>query len=324
MVFLASERPHRSFGQPAISVIIPAYNAENYVLETLSSVLGQTLEALEVIVVDDASTDRTAAIVAELARRDPRLRLISQCRNSGVCHARNAGIAAAEAPWIAFIDSDDVVAPERLAAMLAAAETLGVDWVADDQMVVEDPGGKPLGRVFRHEADGARIIEVTHLIERDPPERIGYGTLKPLVRRSFLIDQQIGFRVGLERFEDFVFHVECGTRAARMALLNRPFYCYRRRPGSLTSIEPIATLTGMLRQNAATQAIAQRWRANLVDGALARREKRIRAALNYRTLLGHLCRRELGLAVKTLGSKPASSAHLLVGLASAARRRLLS
>lgn len=90
-----------------VSVIIPAYNRENYIEECIMSVLKQDYDELEVVVVDDASTDKTAARVQKIAKKDSRVVLIKNKKNIGVAQARNIGINAASGSWIAFLDSDD-------------------------------------------------------------------------------------------------------------------------------------------------------------------------------------------------------------------------
>lgn len=309
-------------GAPLVSVVIPAFNVGAYLSATLDSVLSQSLARLEVIVVDDASTDGTAACALSAAGRDGRVRLVARARNGGVCEARNQGLAAARGRWVAFVDSDDWIAADRLERMVEAAETLGADWLADDQYVVERPGARPLGRVARREAEGARRVGLEHLIHRDPPERIGYGTLKPLVRRRFLLEQGIEFRVGHERFEDFVFHVECGLAGGVLALLNEPLYFYRRHPGSLTGMDSVATLRGMLRQNALALVLARRHAAQHAIAALARRKVQISRALQYRLIRQALAARAFGSVARQLLFVPGAGLALIVGMGRAATRRL--
>ena len=103
---------------PAVSVIVPAYNAAATIGETLRSVSAQTCEGLEIIVIDDGSTDETADIVAEYARSEPRLRLIRQA-NAGVAAARNVALENATAEYIAPIDADDLWHPTRVEKHLA-------------------------------------------------------------------------------------------------------------------------------------------------------------------------------------------------------------
>ena len=98
---------------PKISVIVPIYNAAPYVAKCLEGILSQTYRNIEVILIDDGSTDRSAEICQAFAQKDPRIRFISQ-ENQGVSATRNNGIALAEGEFIAFIDSDDEVCPEYL------------------------------------------------------------------------------------------------------------------------------------------------------------------------------------------------------------------
>ena len=100
-----------------ISVIIPTYNRASLLPRALDSVLRQTWEDLEVIVVDDASRDDTPQVMA--ACTDPRVRYIRLEKNSGACVARNTGVAQARGEWIAFQDSDDLWLPEKLEKQMA-------------------------------------------------------------------------------------------------------------------------------------------------------------------------------------------------------------
>lgn len=108
--------------QPKVSVIMPAYNAEDTVRGSVASVLQQSLTELELVVVDDGSSDNSARLVRELADGDPRLHLICQ-PNRGAGPARNRGLSAARGEYIAFLDSDDYWAPDCLERLAAALDT---------------------------------------------------------------------------------------------------------------------------------------------------------------------------------------------------------
>lgn len=103
---------------PKVSVVIPAYNGQRYLADTIKSVLAQSMPFLEVIVVDDGSTDNTAGLVRDFIKRDNRVRYFKQ-EHSGVSAARNRGISQARAEYIAFIDHDDLWSPEKLEKQLA-------------------------------------------------------------------------------------------------------------------------------------------------------------------------------------------------------------
>jgi glycosyltransferase involved in cell wall biosynthesis len=106
---------------PEISIVIPAYNAEKYLAETLTGVLAQTFSDWELLLIDDGSTDATAEIAARYARRDSRIRLVRQ-ENRGLPGARNRGIAASDpaSAYLIFLDADDLWEPDALEALHAA------------------------------------------------------------------------------------------------------------------------------------------------------------------------------------------------------------
>ena len=109
-----------------VSVIIPCYNAAPWIEETLHCVTNQSHSNLEVIVVDDGSTDETWAALQRFV--DPRIRLFKQ-PNAGAATARNVGLQSARGTFIQFLDADDVMSPGKIAAQLLAAESLGPNWV---------------------------------------------------------------------------------------------------------------------------------------------------------------------------------------------------
>ncbi|MBQ2730646.1 MAG: glycosyltransferase family 2 protein [Clostridia bacterium] len=104
-----------------VSVIMPAYNAEQTISASIESVLAQTHGELELLVVNDCSADRTAEIVREFCERDKRVRLLENETNSGVSLSRNHGVREASFDWIAFLDSDDTWEPEKLKRQLETA-----------------------------------------------------------------------------------------------------------------------------------------------------------------------------------------------------------
>jgi len=104
-------------GDRTVAVIIPMFNSTSTIVETLESVIGQTYTDLEIVVVDDGSTDDSVEKVRLMQGRDPRVRLVQQ-PNSGVAAARNNGAASTTAPYLAFVDADDLWAPEKVEAQM--------------------------------------------------------------------------------------------------------------------------------------------------------------------------------------------------------------
>lgn len=104
-----------------ISVVMPAYNAEKTIAESIETVLKQTHENLELIIVDDASIDGTASIINTYARKNPQIRILRNTKNIGVAETRNKGIEAAKSDWIALLDSDDLWEPDKLERQIVLA-----------------------------------------------------------------------------------------------------------------------------------------------------------------------------------------------------------
>lgn len=126
---------------PDVSIIIPAYNTELYIAQAIDSALGQTFKNIEVIVVDDASTDSTLAIAQ--AYTDPRLRVIGHSKNLGAGAARNTALDAAQGQWIAVLDSDDWFAADRVESLLHFTEIEDTEFIADDLFFILDGETKP-------------------------------------------------------------------------------------------------------------------------------------------------------------------------------------
>jgi glycosyltransferase involved in cell wall biosynthesis len=126
---------------PAVSIIIPTYNRVAFIGRALDSVRQQEMQDYEIIVVDDASTDETPALLHARAATDERIRIIRRTHGRhGPAAARNAGIAAARGAWIAFLDSDDEWQPGKLAAFLRATDN-GVSLIGSDYHIIEDDQG---------------------------------------------------------------------------------------------------------------------------------------------------------------------------------------
>lgn len=123
--------------QPKVSVIMPVYNTETYVAQAIQSVLDQDLRDIELIVVNDGSTDRSLAVIESWAVRDNRLQVITQ-QNRGLSGARNAGLALANGKYIYFMDSDDILLPDTFSSCYEYCESDNLDFVFFDAEVFSD------------------------------------------------------------------------------------------------------------------------------------------------------------------------------------------
>lgn len=173
---------------PLVSVILPAYNAETFIEQTLASVLAQTYTNIEVLVVDDGSRDRTAEIVESIAQKDHSIILLRQS-NAGVAAARNLAIQNSKGEYIAPIDADDIWYPQKLEkqvqCLLQAEQSVGLVY-AWSMLINEE--GLPTGEYFNNNQEGDVYTELlyvnfignasTPLIRRACFERIGYYNCK--------------------------------------------------------------------------------------------------------------------------------------------------
>lgn len=317
------ERRDESIARPVVSVLIACRDAARWLPEALGSALAQTLAELEVILVDDGSRDASPAIAREVAARDPRLRIVVRASARGSAATRNEALALARGRWVAVLDADDRMAPQRLARLVATAETVGADWIADDQWIEVEASGWPPARLLFDEPGGACRLDAVRFLDRDPPETIGYGTLKPLVRRAFLAERGIRWRPEAGRSDDFAFTLDCMAAGASCWLLNEPLYHYRLRPGSqVTSLDSLATHAHMREVQGLVERICEGSADPALLAALARRRARIEAAALYRGTLEAARGGRLGAVLTALSRQPMLVGLLARGLAEAAARRV--
>lgn len=231
---------------PEVSVIIPAYNSEEYIAQALRSVLNQSYRNLEVILIDDASTDMTVTIARSF--HDPRLKIISNQQNRGVSYSRNRGIEVAQGKWIALLDSDDWYAPQRLKSLLKVARAKNADLVADDLFLINDRQQQHWSTLLSEGTesdlplvtaiDAVNFVKSDRLSAIDAKRTWSLGYTKPLIRKRFLLENSITYDEKVKVAEDFILYLECLRQGAKLYLLNQPYYYYRTRVSSLSTRKP--------------------------------------------------------------------------------------
>jgi len=213
-----------------VSVIIPAYNAGQSLPRALRSVCDQSLRAIEILVVDDASQDQTHQLAESIATTDPRVRVIRRSSNGGPSAARNAGIDAARGTWIALLDADDMYLPQRLTILTDAARSANCDLLADNIMLRCPKSGRPLGLAVPPAlAHSRRCLTPAEFVRCDRPFPGGFqqfGYLMPLIRRAFLDEHKLRYDADIWLAEDFVLYMRCLLAGARMMLLPDAYYQY--------------------------------------------------------------------------------------------------
>lgn len=130
---------------PLASVIMPAYNAEAFIAEAISSVLAQSISDWELIVIDDCSSDKTYEIAMRLQQQDPRICVLRNDANSGVAKTRNRGIDLAKGKYVAFLDSDDIWLPEKLARQIDRIDSTGAELCYCSYAIIGSSGEKVRG-----------------------------------------------------------------------------------------------------------------------------------------------------------------------------------
>lgn len=218
-----------------VSVIAPVYNVDKYVGECIKSVCEQTLTDIELIVIDDGSTDNSAAVCEKWAEKDPRVKLIRQ-PNQGVSVARNRGIKESCGEWIAFIDSDDWIEPNYIQVLYETAvksyadiSICGFYFDYPDEVVPRRHFEKNM--IFKGRDDISQIqIQILakkmSRIKNNSGDRIGAPWCK-LYNADFIKQNGLGFVPNLKRSQDVVFNLYAFEQAQTIAYKNLPLYHYR-------------------------------------------------------------------------------------------------
>ena len=234
---------------PIVSVVMANYNGERHLADALRSVLTQSLREVEILLVDDASTDRSLEIATDIAATDPRLKIRRLPRNVGPAAARNHALAMASGKWIAVVDSDDFIHPERLERLVKAAESENADIVADDMVMFHDDHVLPPARVLSGSlAKGPSWVTPAQYIlsNRLFVSCTTLGYLKPLIRASFLKRHSIGYAEDLRIAEDYDLILRLLVRGARFRVLPDLLYFYRRHGQSVSHRLSLPTLQAMI------------------------------------------------------------------------------
>ncbi|MBV9132082.1 MAG: glycosyltransferase [Chloroflexi bacterium] len=218
---------------PEVTVVIPMYNARRWIEETLQSVAHQTLplSQIEILVVDDASTDDSVAVATTfLAEHGLRGRVISKSRNAGPSAARNTGWQLAKTEWVQFVDADDLLAPHKLAAQLAAA----LEQPADVAVVYS-----PWQHYAQRDGAWGRIDDVVSpTVDDDPVLRIlqdfWFGYVGPTLIRTSVLKELGGLNEQLHLGEDFDLMLRIAMAGHRFhkVEVDQPAFFYRDTPDS--------------------------------------------------------------------------------------------
>jgi teichuronic acid biosynthesis glycosyltransferase TuaG len=211
---------HESLDDDLVSIITPAYNASTCLPATIASVLAQTYPNWELLIADDCSLDDTRKIIAKWADKDPRIRLVALLINSGPAAARNASLSEARGRWVAFLDSDDLWLPEKLAQSIAFAQRQDAALVYTGYRRI-DVGGQRTGQYIRI------------------PPRLTYRQLlgnTAIATSTVLIDRRQTGHIHMAQvyYDDFVCWLDILKRGLTAHGLNEDLMRYRVMPKSVS------------------------------------------------------------------------------------------
>ena len=278
--------------KPRVSVVIPTYNRQNLVVEAIESVLGQTFRDFEIIVVDDGSTDETAAkIQPYLARL-----IYTVQKNQGVAVARNTGIRLAQGEWICFLDSDDLWQPGKLAAQISFADTHPEYGLLASELQGFDANGKAGGS-----SKSAMYRIRNGLVVEDLLFGNWIQTSTVMLRRDCL-DQVGWFDEDVGQFgEDWLLWMRVASKFP-IYFMPEPLVSYRFHPGRLTLHQPEEQFRSLMRclqkmsnfpqfqkkphllREAEYRICIGRGKGNLYVGEYDRAEAKLQRAYKLRTI----------------------------------------
>ena len=233
---------HQDFGQPVISVIIPTWNAADFLPATLESVLAQTWPSVEIVVVDDGSTDATAELLAGYGAR---IKVVALANSGGPSRPRNQGVQHSEGEFIAFFDSDDLMEPEKLScAMEVFAAHPEVDFFCSNFRSI-DINGEVLKNdylseysVFRKDLRPANLADVGLMPGESAFRNLlrtnFVGTSSVVCRRHRLVEAG-PFIEEMKNSDDVEMWRRLAHRGCTFAFMNRVLHSYRITPGGITA-----------------------------------------------------------------------------------------
>jgi len=224
--------------KPLISVIIPAYNAERYLGRCLDSIINQTYENLEIIVVNDGSVDTTQKIVEEYAKKDSRVRIIRQA-NKGLVAARKAGVEAASGEYISAVDSDDWVSADRYEYVYEEGIRAGADVISTDVCVIYNMDhivslSVSLKRKFYEKKEIfedvlMNLIDDRHFFQKS----MNLNTWNLVVRTDIARKRQLAVDDRISAREGAIYVIGCLLDAKKLAIIEGGKYYYVKRIDSL-------------------------------------------------------------------------------------------
>ena len=213
---------------PKISIIVPVYNVEKYLPKCLDSLINQTLKDIEIIAVNDGSTDNSLSVLKEYAQKDSRIVIIDK-ENSGPGACRNIGIEKAKGEFIQFVDSDDWIEPETCEVCYQKAIEHNVGMVSFNAKMIHSKKTTPLYYYNTKKEKLVSLDDTISLLFKSP-----FHSWHFLLKKDFLTQHQIKYPENIFWCEDVPFVLRCWLLSNKVILLPNSFYNYIRRCQSIT------------------------------------------------------------------------------------------
>ena len=210
-----------------ISIIVPVYNVDKYLKRCVDSLLKQTYENIEIILVNDCSPDNSAQIISEYEMSDSRVKGITQPQNMGVSAARNRGLEEASGEWIAFCDGDDWYLPEFCEEMLKSAEENGSDFVICNYQLVSDSGpviSVDLLTPIKNDLSNKKVIACGPI----------YSPVH-LIKKQLFDKSNVRYPEGIGHSEELPVIPVLAKYSQKISIVDKALYCYYQRSGEVSA-----------------------------------------------------------------------------------------
>jgi succinoglycan biosynthesis protein ExoO len=305
---------------------MPVYNGEQWLPAAVESVLAQTLSNLEVLIVDDGSADDTARIAEQFVARDSRVQLLRQASNRGQAAARNLALERARGVWIAPVDADDEIRPDRLRLLTEAGAREQADLIADGIIFQSAnlPGTRAELMSWSRNGHELELLSAEALIKssKQTGGRYSLGYLKPLMRRRFLNECNLRYSEDLRFAEDFHLYVRALFCGARFLLYPESHYVYWQRPASASRTEVRRMAKDAVASSQHLRAVVPQAGSAELVAALDELEQRWLLLSWFAQIKRCIADRHIRQAIELLFKVPASPGRIIHFLGDRARRRL--
>jgi succinoglycan biosynthesis protein ExoO len=227
--------PYAVPNQPIhVTIVVPTFSAEATLERALRSLFDQTMREIEIIVVDDASTDGSWQLICALAMEDPRLRAIRNIENCGKPVGMNRAIALARGRWLAILDADDWYHSERLSTLIAMGERWQADMVADNQFFFDAVANRIVGTAWRPTAREWALTFDGFLQGSNAYSTFNLGMLKPVIRTDFIHCAALGYDEQARHGQDFFHLLQFYLAGGKAVITDKPFYHYTQPFGTVS------------------------------------------------------------------------------------------